>query len=58
MSIFGCVLAFVVWVVHASRTSSTSFSIFFSFLVIAFAAAGLLQRYHGNRIRLRQEQAL
>ena len=52
-------LAIAVWVVYASRTSPHSFSIFLSFLVIAFAAEGLLQRYHSYRILAKtQERAL
>jgi len=56
MSIVACVLAILVWVVYTYRNSPASFSIFLSFLVIAFAAEGLLQRYHGNRILARKEE--
>jgi len=50
LSIVACVLAIVVWILYTLQTSPGSFSIFLSFLVIAFAAEGLLQRYHGRRI--------
>ena len=49
-SIVACVLAICVWSVYTYRHSPGSFSIFFAFLFIAFAAEGLLQRYHGKRI--------
>jgi amino acid transporter len=58
MAIAACLLAIAVWVVYTTRTSPASFSIFLSFLAIAFVAEGLLQRYHGKRILSRkQEQA-
>ena len=50
LSIVACVLAIIVWCFDTFQTSPGSFSIFLSFLVIAFAAEGLLQRYHGRRI--------
>jgi amino acid transporter len=50
MSIVACVFAICVWCVYTYRHSPGSFSIFFSFVFIAFAAEGLLQRYHGKRI--------
>jgi len=50
LSIVACLLAIGVWVVYTYRTSPGSFSIFLSFLVIAFVSEGLLQRYHGRRI--------
>ena len=54
LSIIACVLAIVVWVLYTLRTSPGSFSIFLSFLVIAFVSEGLLQRYHGRRILARE----
>ena len=50
LSIVACVLAIVVWVLYTLQTSPDSFSIFLSFLAIAFVSEGLLQRYHGRRI--------
>jgi amino acid transporter len=54
LSILACVLAIVVWILYTLQTSPGSFSIFLSFLVIAFASEGLLQRYHGRRILARE----
>jgi amino acid transporter len=54
LSIIACVIAIVVWVLYTLQTSPSSFSIFLSFLVIAFASEGLLQRYHGRRILARE----
>ena len=50
LSIVACLLAIVVWAFDTYQTSPGSFAIFLSFLVIAFVAEGLLQRYHGRRI--------
>jgi hypothetical protein len=50
LSIVACLHAIVVWVVYTFRASPGSFSIFLSFVVIAFVAEGLLQRYPGRRI--------
>ena len=50
LSIIACVLAIVIWVLYTLQTSPDSFSIFLSFVVIAFVSEGLLQRYHGRRI--------
>ena len=55
LSIIACVLAIVVWVLYTLQTSPRSFSIFLSFLVIAFVSEGLLQRYHGRRILARKD---
>jgi amino acid transporter len=55
LSIVACVLAVVVGSVYPLQTSPASFSIFLSFLVIAFVSDGLLQRYHGRRIRARKD---
>jgi amino acid transporter len=54
LSIIACVIAIVVWVLYTLQTSPSSFSIFLSVLVIAFASEGLLQRYHGRRILARE----
>jgi amino acid transporter len=50
LSIVACLLAIGVWAFDTYQTSPGSFSIFLSFLVIAFVAEGLLQRYRGRRI--------
>ncbi|MGR8920784.1 MAG: APC family permease [Gammaproteobacteria bacterium] len=50
LSVIACVLAIVVWLLYTLRTSPGSLSIFLSFLIGAFVAEGLLQRYHGRRI--------
>jgi len=50
LSVAACVIAITIWILYTYRTSPGSFSIFLSFLVIAFVAEGLLQRYHGRRI--------
>ncbi|WP_291992158.1 APC family permease [Candidatus Accumulibacter sp. ACC003] len=50
LSIVACLLAIVVWAFDTFQTSPGSFAIFLSFLVIAFVAEGLLQRYHGRKI--------
>ncbi len=50
LSIIACVLAIVIWILYTLQTSPGSFSIFLSFLAIAFVSEGLLQRYHGRRI--------
>ena len=55
LSIIACVLAIVVWILYTLQTSPDSFSIFLSFLVIAFVSEGLLQRYHGRRIMARKD---
>ena len=55
LSIIACILAIVVWVLYTLQTSPGSFSIFLSFLVIAFVSEGLLQRYHGRRILARED---
>ena len=55
LSIAACVTAIAIWIIYTYRTSPGSFSIFLSFLVIAFVAEGLLQRYHGRRILSREQ---
>ena len=54
LSIIACILAIVVWILYTLQTSPGSFSIFLSFLVVAFVSEGLLQRYHGRRILERE----
>jgi amino acid transporter len=53
-SVVACILAIAVWIVYTLHHSRHSFSIFLSFLVIAFVSEGLLQRYHGRRILARE----
>jgi amino acid transporter len=50
LSVAACSLAILVWVAYTLKTSPDSLWIFLSFLVIAFVAEGLLQRFHGRRI--------
>jgi hypothetical protein len=50
MSVIACAMAIGVWVMYTLRTSPSSLWIFFSFLVSAFIAEGLLQRFQGRRI--------
>lgn len=51
LSVATCFLAILVWIVFTLKTSPGSFGIFLSFLVIAFVAEGLLQRFRGKRTR-------
>ena len=51
LSIVACLFAILVWILYTLKTSPGSFSIFISFLVIAFVSEGLLQRYHRGRAR-------
>jgi amino acid transporter len=50
LSVIACVVAIAVWVMYTLRTSPGSLWIFFLFLVGAFVAEGLLQRFQGRRI--------
>jgi amino acid transporter len=50
LSVVACLVAIGVWVIYTSRHSPGSLWIFASFLVGAFAAEGLLQRYRGRTI--------
>ena len=54
LSVLACSVAIAVWFMYTLRNSPGSLGIFFSFLVAAFVAEGLLQRFQGRRIR-RQE---
>ena len=54
LSIIACTLAIVIWIFYTFKTSPGSFAIFISFVIIAFVSEGLLQRYHGRRIRVQQ----
>jgi hypothetical protein len=49
-SVIACLLAILVWLTYTFKTSPGSLWIFLSFLVIAFVAEGLLQRFHGRKI--------
>ena len=51
LSIVACLFAILVWILYTLKTSPGSFSIFISFLFIAFISEGLLQRYHRGRLR-------
>ena len=50
LSVISCFLAIVVWVVYTLEMAPGSLWIFFLFLVSAFVAEGLLQRFHGRQI--------
>jgi amino acid transporter len=50
LSVVACVVAIGVWVMYTLRNSPGSLWIFFFFLVSAFVAEGLLQRFKGRRI--------
>jgi amino acid transporter len=50
LSVIACMMAIGVWVMYTLRTSPASLGIFFSFLVSAFVAEGLLQRFQGRWI--------
>jgi len=56
MSVVACLFAIMVWILYTLKTSPHAFLIFLSFLVISFVTEGLLQRYHGRRIRARNDQ--
>jgi len=49
-SVIACLLAILVWLTYTFKTSPGSLWIFLSFLIIAFVAEGLLQRFHGRKI--------
>jgi amino acid transporter len=50
LSVVVCLLAFLIWIIYTLKTSPGSLWIFLSFLMIAFVAEGLLQRFRGRRI--------
>jgi len=54
LSVVACLVAIAIWVVYTLRHAPHSLSIFATFLVLAFVAEGLLQRYHGRRILPRE----
>jgi len=54
LSVAACLVAIAVWVVYTLKHAPHSLSIFATFLVLAFVAEGLLQRYHGRRILPRE----
>jgi amino acid transporter len=56
LSVVACLLAILVWILYTLKTSPHALSIFLSFVVISFVSEGLLQRYHGRRIRARNDQ--
>lgn len=51
LSVLACAVAIAVWLIYTFRNSPGSLAIFFSFLVAAFVAEGLLQRFRRRRIR-------
>ena len=53
-SVIACLFAIAVWILYTLKTAPGSLWIFLSFLVIAFASEGLLQRYRGRRILARE----
>ena len=55
LSVVACVSAILIWAMYTLKTSPGSFSIFASFLVIAFASEGLFQRYRGRQIRAQKD---
>ena len=54
LSVIACLFAILVWVLYTLKTSPSSLTIFISFLFIAFASEGLLQRYHRRRLKAQQ----
>ena len=50
LSVVACVTAILVWIFYTVKTSPDSLVIFLSFLIIAFIAEGILQRFRGRRI--------
>ena len=50
LSVVACLLAILVWMTYTLKTSPGSLWIFLSFLIIAFVAEALLQRFHGRKI--------
>jgi len=50
LSVLACLFAIVVWFVYTLRYAPHSLGIFISFLIVAFVAEGLLQRYHRRKI--------
>ena len=55
LSVIACVSAILIWIMYTLKTSPGSFSIFVSFLVIAFVSEGLFQRYRGRQIRAQKD---
>ena len=51
LSVAACVFAICIWVIHTGQSSPSSLGIFAFFLVAAFVAEALLQRYQGRRIK-------
>jgi Na+/melibiose symporter-like transporter len=56
LSVIACVTAIGVWFMYTLNNSPGSLWIFFFFLISAFVAEGLLQRFHGRRILAEGEQ--
>jgi amino acid transporter len=50
LSVIACIVAILIWIMYTLETSPKSLGIFLSFIVVAFAAEGLLQRFHGRRV--------
>jgi len=57
LSVAACVFAICIWVVYTMRSSPSSLGIFAFFLVAAFVAETLLQRYKGRRIEPDKERS-
>jgi len=51
LSVVACLFAITIWVIYTSRSSPSSLGIFAFFLVSAFVAETLLQRYKGRHIK-------
>jgi len=51
LSVAACVFAICIWVIYTMRSSPSSLGIFAFFLVAAFVAETVLQRYKGRRIK-------
>ena len=50
-SFLACSFAVLIWILYTLKTAPASFAVFFSFLVIALVAEGLLRRYRGRILR-------
>jgi amino acid transporter len=51
LSVVACVFAVCIWVIYTVQSSPSSLGIFAFFLVAAFVAETLLQRYQGRRVK-------
>lgn len=55
LSVVACLSAILVWILYTLKTSPSSLSLFFSFLIIAFVSEALLQRYRRRRILAKKD---